>query len=435
MTYQEALDWIHSRLTFGSRPELLRVEALLERLDNPHQNLRCVHIGGTNGKGSTVTDLRCLLEAENLKVGSFTSPFITSFNERVTINDQPISDEDLVRWVGIIQPLVAEMDTDEELWGITQFEIITVLMFAYFAEQKVDVALVEVGLGGRLDSTNVIVPLLSAITTIGLDHMDILGNTLAAIADQKAGIIKKERPVITGRIPEEALQVIARQAEELSATHILFDQDYVVTSLGSTDLVGEVFDFRNQWLDLKEVSVSLVGSHQVDNAALAIEIYCQLAEELGYTISESHIRSALAKAHWSGRFEVLKETPLVIIDGAHNEPAIDVLVKNCQERFPDKAVTVLFGALKTKDVSRMLGRLAEIKNSQLYVTGFDFPKALTVADYKALNVSVPIHPVESWQETMPQLIAGTSDQGVLLITGSLYFISQVRDYLLKGESL
>lgn len=433
LTYQEALEWIHSRLTFGSRPGLLRVEALLNRLGNPHHHIQAVHIGGTNGKGSTLTTLRCLLAEEGLKVGSFTSPFINYFNERVTINDVPISNEDLVKWVAKLQPLVAEMDQEAELKGITQFEIITALMFAYFAEEQVDVALIEVGLGGRLDSTNVVSPLISGITTIGLDHMDILGESIVEIASQKAGIIKKERPVVTGRIPTEALMVIEQEAQLLDAPLTCFDADYVGVSRGSLGLAGERFDFSNQWLSLKDLEISLIGKHQVDNGAMAIELYCHLAPLLNFPISEGHIRTGLQKTNWSGRFEVIKNQPLVVIDGAHNEPAVEVLVANCQRLFPNRKIHILFSALKTKDVSKMLHGLAEIEQSHLLLTSFDYPKALEKADYDALDLPENTDFVPSWSKTLSRLLKEIDRNDVLLITGSLYFISQIRDFLLEGE--
>lgn len=433
MKYQEAVDWIHSRLSFGSRPGLIRVEALLEKLDNPHNKIKSIHIGGTNGKGSTVTDLRCLLEEEGLKVGSFTSPFINYFNERITINDVPISNEDLVRWVEIIQPLVAELDDDSALTGITQFEIITALMFGYFWEQDVDVAIVEVGLGGLYDSTNVVDPLISGITTIGLDHMDILGETIEEIAGQKAGIIKMNRPVVTGNLSATALEVIREKARQTNSVITSFQNDYQMMRTEGSDLTSEVFDFKNKWLALKQVEVSLIGSHQVENAGMAIEIYCQLASQLAYDISEEHIREGLKKAHWSGRFEIMSQDPYVILDGAHNQPAIDVLVANCRELFPDKKMTIIFGALKTKDVSQMIKGLHTLPHSTVYLTPFLYPKALKLTDYQALKLTTDTLYFDNWQEGLDKLRGEAAEDEVILVTGSLYFISQVREYILGGK--
>lgn len=210
LTIEEAIEWIHSRLPFGSRPGLDRINALLEKIDHPENKVPTIHIAGTNGKGSTVTYLRCLLEEMGLKVGTFTSPYIESFNERIAINGQPISDEQLITYVEKYQPIIKELDQITEVAGITEFETLTGMALDYFVNEQVDIAVVEVGLGGLLDSTNVVKPLLTGITTIGKDHTEILGETIAEIAYQKAGIIKEKVPVVTGNICADALAVIEK---------------------------------------------------------------------------------------------------------------------------------------------------------------------------------------------------------------------------------
>lgn len=215
-----SIDWIHSRLKFGIKPGLSRIIHLLELLDNPQDKLKTVHIAGTNGKGSTVTFLSNILQTYGLKVGTFTSPYIEIFNERIAINGNFISDEDLDRIVAVIKPLVLEMDQDADLAHITEFEILTAIGFVYFYEQSVNLAIIEVGLGGLYDSTNVITPLVAAITSIGLDHQDILGNNLTQIAQQKAGIIKPHVPVVVGNgqgMPDEAYAAIIAIASSQSA--------------------------------------------------------------------------------------------------------------------------------------------------------------------------------------------------------------------------
>ncbi len=214
LTIEEAINWIHSRLPFGTRPGLDRVEALLDRIGNPEEKVPTIHIAGTNGKGSTVTYLRCMLEELGLKVGTFTSPYIEHFNERIAINGTGISDNHIIQYVEKYQELIKEMDQQPTSAGITEFETLTVMTLDYFLDQKVDIAIVEVGLGGLLDSTNVVKPMLTAITTIGKDHTEILGDTLEEIAFQKAGIIKEGIPVVTGNIGEEAFVVIEDVAEK-----------------------------------------------------------------------------------------------------------------------------------------------------------------------------------------------------------------------------
>ena len=240
---EEAIEWIHSRLPFGSRPGLQRVEALLERVADPHKKVPTIHIAGTNGKGSTVTYLRCLLQEAGLTVGTFTSPYIEAFNERIAVDGVGIPDDQLIHYVEKYQPLVAAMDQQPEISGITEFETLTAMAFDYFLDQQVDVAVIEVGLGGLLDSTNVVQPMLTGITTIGLDHTDILGETLEEIAFQKAGIIKHKIPVVTGRIEDGALQVIDTQAKKQEAPIFHFGQEYEVDYLHFDKEWGKWFDF------------------------------------------------------------------------------------------------------------------------------------------------------------------------------------------------
>ena len=426
MTYEEALMWIQNRLTFGSRPGLIRVEALLERVGNPHIGLPTVHIGGTNGKGSTVAFLRGLLETQGLQVGTFTSPFITTFNERISLNQQPISDEDLITLVERVKPLVEEMDQNPEIAGITEFELITVLMFLYFKQQKVDIALIEVGLGGLLDSTNVIVsPLASVITTIGLDHMAILGNSIEEIAAQKAGIIKPNSPVIIGDLPVEARNVMLETAHEKQSPIVVFNEDY-----GYQELAGEAFAFwtGKTRLQLKQ---PLIGHHQFHNAAVALMTYFTLAPNLGLAVDQANVQRGLDKVHWPGRMEVMGRAPLVLIDGAHNEPAIEVLIDNLQRDYKGKKVTILFAAINTKDISSMLAMLEEVVDKRLHITTFDYPTAVPITDYVDKFPKEQLH--ENWEEGFETIKAKLSPDEVLIVTGSLYFISQVRDYLTKSE--
>lgn len=430
MTYMEALEWIHSRLPFGSRPGLERINALLDKLDNPQHKIKTVHVGGTNGKGSTVTFLRCLLEEAGLKVGTFTSPYITAFNERIAINNQPITDKQLVALVETFQPLVAELDKSNGLGGATEFEIITAMMFDYFYEEAVDVAIVEVGLGGTLDCTNVITPLISGITTIGLDHMDILGDTLPEIAHQKAGIIKAGRPIVTGNIPAEALNVLVESAREKGSPLAQYQMDYRLSNPFSLGIKGESFDFVSRHLDADGIKIPLIGQHQRDNAGLALEMFCQLGPSLGYDPTSIDFRGALLKAEWAGRMETISESPLVLIDGAHNEPAVQVLVDNLLLEFPNRKIYTIFAAIKPKAVEKMLQLLLTVPEMHLYLTTFDYPKAYDLTDYPIAGLETT-ELIPNWKKALVELKGQLTGDDVLLVTGSLYFISQVRSFLLE----
>ncbi|MFD2254852.1 bifunctional folylpolyglutamate synthase/dihydrofolate synthase [Lactococcus formosensis subsp. bovis] len=427
MTIETALEWMHSRLKFNIRPGLTRIEALLELLGNPEKELSMLHIAGTNGKGSTVAFTRGILEQLGLNVATFTSPFISSFGERMSINGHPIPDEKLIMYVEQLKPLVEAMDKKEKLAGITEFEIITALAFRYFADEKVDVALIEVGLGGLLDSTNVIQPVATAITTIGMDHMDILGDTIEKIAAQKAGIIKPHTPLVTGKIANEALAVIAQTAQKNQAQHYQYSIDYQVDILEN-----ERFNYRDDEIHLLNLEKSLLGLHQIDNAALAVKLAMIYAHEVGLSLSEEAIREGLRKTFWPARMEEISQEPLTILDGAHNVHAIQRLLENLKNEFSGRKITILFSALITKDITEMIKMLQTVDNSKLILTTFDYPKALKLEDFAHLekeNVML----AEDWKSTYTALKANLKEEDVLLMTGSLYFMSQIRTYILELE--
>lgn len=429
MNYEETVAWIHDRIKFGIRPGLIRINELLDRLDNPQNKLKTVHIGGTNGKGSTTTFLRCLLEEQGLTVGTFTSPYIESFNERVAINGQPIPDEDLVELVKKIKPIVDEMDTVEELKNAVEFEILTAIMFQYFLEKEVDIVLVEVGLGGRYDCTNVITPLASAITTIGLDHVDILGDSIEEIASQKAGIIKENVPVVIGKVEEAALKVIKEEAANLNSPVFQYGEEFTSKYIQPDESWGEIFNFRSQELDLSHLKISLLGKHQIDNASVAIELYSIVSKSLGLPVTGKDIQKGLKKAFWPGRMEKISDEPLIVLDGAHNDHAMQVLVQNLKTEFKGQHIHTIFGALSTKDIASMIKDLKTVPNLDLKVTTFDYPKAFTKEQYEELGLNA----YNSWQEALAETLEELTGDDLVLVTGSLYFISQVRETLLGGN--
>jgi len=427
MTIETALEWIHSRLKFNIRPGLTRIEALLKLLENPEKELSMLHIAGTNGKGSTVAFTRGILEQLGLTVATFTSPFIETFGERMAINGHPIPDEKLIKYVEQLKPLVEEMDKDERLAGITEFEIITAVAFRYFADEHVDVALIEVGLGGLLDSTNVIQPVATAITTIGMDHMDILGDTLEKIAAQKAGIIKPYTPLVTGKIADEALAVIAETAQTNQAKHYQYSIDYQVEILEN-----ERFNYKDDEIHLLNLEKSLLGLHQIDNAALAVKLTMVYAHKVGLSLSEEAIQEGLRRTFWPARMEEVSQAPLTLLDGAHNVHAMQRLLENLKNEFSERKITILFSALVTKDITEMIKMLQTVDNSKLILTTFDYPKALKLEDFAYLekeNVTL----AEDWKSTYAALKENLHEDDVLLMTGSLYFMSQIRAYILASE--
>lgn len=290
---EEQLEWLHQHQTKEPHLGLERVRRLLALRGNPHLQISVIHIAGTNGKGSTIAHLRQLLQVKKLCIGTFTSPYLLNYNEQIAINGLPISDEDFYSLLQSYQELLKKQVDDTVLQAITEFEIITALAYDYFCQQEVDVVIMEVGLGGLLDSTNVCRPDLTAITTIGLDHMAILGTTLADIAVQKAGIIKERVPVVTGKISSEALAVIHTIAQQRQASHVRYGKDYQVESVQRL-AEGEKFRFSNAFRQKEDYQSVLLGVHQVENAGLALELCDQYCYLKGLPLlSENEVRRAL----------------------------------------------------------------------------------------------------------------------------------------------
>ncbi|MCA1063582.1 bifunctional folylpolyglutamate synthase/dihydrofolate synthase [Rossellomorea aquimaris] len=428
LTYEKAVDWIHSRLRLGIKPGLERMQYLLNELGNPHEKLKTVHIGGTNGKGSTVTYLRNILQDSGYRVGTFTSPYFERFNERISFNGEPVADEDLTALVEKIKPVAEQMEHTE--WGPpSEFEVITAMSFFYFAEMKpADLVLYEVGLGGRLDSTNVIIPMVSVITSIGLDHMQFLGNSLEDIAYEKAGIIKSSVPVVSGVHQTAAAEVIQERAEELGCVLFELGKDFTAERLAILEK-GESFSYHSNLLN-GSYELSMIGIHQINNAAIAIKVMELLQDRNGLRTSEAHVKNGLKKAAWPGRMEALSDEPEIYIDGAHNPEGVEALVKTIRDRFMGKKVTVLFSALKDKDLKPMISPFEEAVDF-IGFTSFTFPRVAAVEELYQLSSHPNKARIPEWKAFIHQKIQAMGKNEVLLITGSLYFLSEVKPYLLK----
>ncbi|MEH7332697.1 folylpolyglutamate synthase/dihydrofolate synthase family protein [Neobacillus drentensis] len=429
-TYQEALDWIHGRLRLGIKPGLKRMEWMMERLDHPENKIKAVHIGGTNGKGSTVTFLRSILEAAGYTVGTFTSPYIEQFNERISMNGKPVSDQEILDLTNIILPLADELE-ETELGGPTEFEVITAMSFYYFANMnKVDIVLFEVGLGGRFDSTNIIQPLASIITNIGLDHTNILGNSYEEIAFEKAGIIKEKTPIFTAVKHPGALKVIEEQAEKKEAPIYRLKQEFSISSHTSLTK-GEVFNLKTQTINLDHLEISMIGQHQTENASLAVCTGQFLNQVSSFNISEEAIRNGLKSAYWPGRFEILSENPLVIIDGAHNDEGITALVHELSSRYANRNIHIIFAALKDKKLDKMIAKLDSIAN-QISFVSFDFPRAADAKDLLNISQSQNKVAVDNWKSYIVEEMQNLQENSMMVVTGSLYFISEAKPFICKN---
>lgn len=430
-TVADALNFIHGRTQFKKIPTLKRMRAFLKALGNPQKGLTYLHVTGTNGKGSVVAMTRQMLVEQGLTVGTFTSPFITKFNERIELNGQPISDADLVKYTQRVARVVDQLDRTLPTGGPTEFEIDTAIMFSYFADVQPDLVILEVGIGGLYDSTNVIEdPVATAIVTVGYDHMKVLGNTLAEIAQQKAGIIKEGRPMVVGQLPAEALQVIKQTAQEKHAQLYQAGVDFQVKKTNGHAFRSQI-NYDGLQLHHLKARLGLGGDYQVANAGVAItlvQLYCQQA---GLRIDHQALVQALADTHWPGRLEVMNDEPLVILDGAHNLPGIQALCHTIRDDFADRDVYLLVAILADKQYDLMLGELASLPNVHITVTNFagpgpKRPSADLGAIVKEMKTRYPMQVADNWQVAFGQLARSMSSDDVLLVTGSLYFISDVR---------
>ena len=429
--FNEALHWLNSRTTFGIKPGLERMNFMLEQLGHPERRLKAVHVAGTNGKGSTVSFMRHILQEAGYIVGTFTSPYIESFNERISVDGIPIPDNDFVESVKKVKPIVEACGEATEYGAPTEFEVLTVIALEYFAKVAVPyISLIETGLGGRLDSTNVITPLVSVITNIGQDHMNILGNTVEEITREKAGIIKSGFPVVTAVEQPEAEQIIADIAKSKNSKLYRLGKEFksIDTALHNGN---EVFTFQSLFNKLENLEIAMKGEHQVKNAATALMAIEYLRQYYSFVIDEEHIRTGLLKTTWKGRFEKVSDKPLTFIDGAHNPEGIETLCKTIQRYYPDKKVHIIFSALKDKPLEEMIGKLDAIAD-KITFTQFEFNRCAEAKELFELSTSANKDINEDWQnaiESAKQEISGNKEE-ILIITGSLYFISEVRKLFL-----
>ena len=425
--------WIANYRTDQPHFGLERMVELLALRGNPHLKLKVIHIGGTNGKGSTIAFLKNMLEKLGLRVGVFSSPYLIHYTEQISINGESIPEARLETLITDYQSLL-EGEAVANLQGTTEFEIITAIAYDYFASEQVDVAIMEVGMGGLLDSTNVCQPILTGITTIGLDHVALLGDTLEAIAEQKAGIIKPRIPLVTGRIAPEALAVIDSISEAKNATRIRFGIDYQVRHQKSV-VTGEVFDYTSS-LRQGRFQTGLLGLHQIENAGMAIALLDTFCQENDLELpANTLVAQALEKTRWPGRLEVVSREPLMILDGAHNPHAIKALVATLQERFADYRKEILFTCIKTKALEDMLDLLGAIPDTELILTHFDDSRATDESVLKEAAKSRNLS-YQDWQDFLEQKLTDKKEekQTVRIVTGSLYFLSQVRAYLMERKN-
>ena len=432
MNNNETNQWIATYRTDQPHFGLERMVELLALRGNPHLKLKVIHIGGTNGKGSTIAFLKTMLEKMGLRVGVFSSPYLIHYTDQIAINGESIPKAILETLMADYRSLL-EGEHAPALQETTEFEIITAIAYDYFATEQVDVAIMEVGMGGLLDSTNVCQPILTGITTIGLDHVALLGDTLEAIAEQKAGIIKQGVPLVTGNIVPEAVAVIDQIAKAKEALRLAYRDDYQVSHYESME-TGEIFDYSSS-VRQGRFQTGLLGLHQIENAGMALALLDRYCQETGRElVANDLVAQALEETSWPGRFEVVSRSPLMILDGAHNPHAVKALLATLEERFADYHKEILFTCIKTKALEDMLDLLETLPDTELTLTHFDDGRATDEEVLKDAARSRNLS-YQGWQDFLDQKMTENEEKKtVRIVTGSLYFLSQVRAYLMERKN-
>lgn len=421
MTYEEAIQYIHSTYKFGMKLGLENIRRLLGYIGNPEKNLKIIHVAGTNGKGSTSSFISSILKEAGYKVALYTSPYLEEFEERMKINGENISREKLVYYVEYIKPIIARM-VREGYNHPTEFEVITAIAFKYFSDEEVDFVVLEVGLGGRFDATNAISSsLVSVITSIDYDHMDKLGNTLGDIAYEKAGIIKKKGVVVSFYQQEEALKVINDACEVREAYLTVLDKSNVVIKEQNSDF--QVFDYKN----FKDLKITLLGTHQIYNASLVVEVIQKLKNIYGYRIEEEAIKRGLMNAKWPGRLEVMKKRPYVVIDGAHNPQGMTVL-KESLKLFNYRRLILVIGMLKDKEVDKMLNIITPVADVIITTTPLS-DRAYSAKDLASKISRNSVFAVDQIDKAVNEALKMAGEEDMVLFCGSLYMIGHVRKLL------
>ena len=411
-------EWLKKSESIPRKHGLYRMEAILSALGNPERGLKSIHIAGTNGKGSTAAMVTAFAKAHGLRVGTFTSPHMDSIRERIQLDGEPLEEEPF--WQAASEVREVERLLFEEWGAFNYFEILTAMMFVVFQQEDVDLAIIEVGIGGLLDNTNVGHPIVSVITTIGLDHQDLLGSTLEEITAQKAGIIKSGQQVVVGPVTRECMDVIHSIASKQGATVKVFGESF--------SLIEDSYQDEAFTIPLKQLA--LQGAFQKENATVAIRAFRAWMEATGRSMRTKLVESALRVVSWPGRMEVLQDTPLIIIDGAHNLPAIERLIQNMTDRIGKKQ-TLLFSALTRKDSQQMLARLQEsLPDVNIILTSFHPSRGQSIAraDVEMVLDSSQISYEESFEDIIERFARATDDKSELWVTGSLYFIAEVRHW-------
>ncbi len=425
----DTLKYLERLRSLGSNYGLERTERLLELLGNPHKKLKLVHIAGTNGKGSTSAILGEMLIEHGYKIGFFNSPHLDEIEETIRINNKNIEEEELISLINEIKPYVEQV-VEEGFNHPTEFEVITCIMFLYLYRKEVDFGIIEVGLGGRLDSTNVLTPILSVITSISFDHMNLLGNTIEEISREKAGIIKRGIPVITCVQKDEALKVITEKAIKESSNLIIVNpNNYKFIEIYKNKTINQKISVNIKGNE-EVLNLSLLGKHQIINLSLALEALKELESLNHIKFDINKVKLATEKVKWKGRLEILNEKPYIVIDGAHNVDGIKYLKNNIKEYFKFKNLYLILGILADKEIENMLEIIAPIANEVYTVTSTSI-RAKNAEDLKneVLKYNKNCLAFEDYKDAANYAINKAKEDDIILASGSLYMIGKMREVI------
>lgn len=430
MNYNQTLEALYSRNEFSIKLGLENIKKLLSLLNSPHKRFQSIHVAGTNGKGSVACYLAEILKAQGYKTGLYTSPHLNDFRERIRVNQKRIPKEEVLKGLQKIYKLIETGQAKEQTFVPTFFEIVTALAFDFFSNKKVDIAVVETGLGGRLDSTNVIGPAVSVITDIAMDHSEILGKTLPEIALEKAGIIKAGTPVVTSEKSNRILELFKKKAKSLNSAIYKVPSHIPRQDQSNTD--EEIFDYNGDKWTFKNLKIKNLGEHQVKNAATALTVLEQLSNRK-WVISEQAVRKGLLESKWEGRFQVWRRDPFVVLDGCHNSAAVDKMIQTLVEKRCRNPL-MIFGAMRDKDLESILGKLGEMTDT-FFLVSAGVGKAAPVSGLKEIlrrngfkgNITL----FQNIPDALTEALKGKRE---ICVCGSLYVVGEALAALKKGVS-
>lgn len=427
MNYQQSIDYLEKEVGFASVPGLSRIQALLERMGNPQEQLRCIHIAGTNGKGSASALLSSILMENGFRVGVYTSPHLEKYNERFRINGKDIPDEDFAAEITLVREHCEKMHLDGEDVP-TLFEIVTAAAFHYFSRQNVDLAIIEVGLGGTYDATNVITrPLLSLIMSISIDHTDFLGDTIEQIAAEKCGIIKKNSPVVLYS-QEKIVYNIAEAAAQAAGAPFYCETDTKIHVISQT-LEETVFSVENRLISYQDIHLPLLGNYQIQNCITVLNA-CAVLQKYGLALTEQHILEGIRRTRWAGRMEICGRNPLILLDGAHNADGIKQLASALPLYAKEKKITLVLGVLGDKEYELMASEIFPLIHQAILTE----PVSERKLDVELLKKTVlpygkPVYVEKEIENACKKARKLTKAEDMILCCGSLYMIGEIRKIL------